>query len=453
MIRSTPLKLTSTLIVIFTLFTLVGFAAAYLVTRGSLEREISADLDQTVQAIRSISEQDEIDERVAEIAASSSPDEMLLRYDVPGQAPVGNLAGPVQVRSGQIVQGDRLPLPKGVAANDYLAWAGDIGAGHLILLVSRDGLDRLGNTFAVVLLLSLTPALLLATLTGGLIARKARRRLDGIGQALEQLTSGQQSARVPLAGKVTDDLGHIARAVNRMAESQEASIEALRQVSADIAHDLKTPIQRVAVLLDRLDDGTLKDAHHETVIAARAETAQIIQTFQTLLQIAQMESGQVRSLFSWVDLTALVSDLSDIYEPSAQESGHRIVMAGRDPVTVEGDRNLLGRLIANLIENGLRHTRAGTITLEIESGDRPRLSIKDEGPGIPEAERERVLRRLYRMERSRTSEGSGLGLSLAAAIAELHGAELTLHDANPGLEVRVCFGGPTSPSTGRAVPA
>ncbi|EMP57360.1 ATPase domain-containing protein [Marinobacter santoriniensis NKSG1] len=448
MLRSTPLKLTSTLIVIFTLFTLSGFGAAYLFTRASVDEEISADLEQTVQAVRSVSEQDEIEERISEIAASTSPADMLLRYDVPGKPPVGTLPASVTVRPDSIVEGNRLPIAGDAAAGSYLAWKGRVGDGDLTLLVGRDGLDELGNTFALVLLWSLIPALLLATVTGGFVARKARDRLDAIESTLKQLTSGQNAARVPLSGDTGDDLGQIATAVNRMAEAQEASIEALRQVSADIAHDLKTPIQRVAVLLDRLDDGTLDDAAQNTVGAAREETAQIIKTFQTLLQIAQMESGQIRSTFSPVDLAALTRDLAEMYEPAACDSGHRINVEADDPVMVTGDRNLLARLIANLIENALRHAPGGTLTLRVVSGPSPELVVADEGPGIPASERERVLRRLYRMERSRTSEGSGLGLSLVAAIADVHDAELTLGDAGPGLEVRVRFGASSTASAG-----
>jgi two-component sensor histidine kinase len=209
---------------------------------------------------------------------------------------------------------------------------------------------------------------------------------------------------VPVARDVVDDLGQIALAVNRMAEAQEASIEALRQVSADIAHDLKTPIQRVAVLLDRLEGTTLTRPAREIIAAARAETAQIVETFRALLQIAQLEGGQARSGLADLDFATLVADLADVYGPASEESGHLLTTAINGPAIVKGDRTLLGRLVANLIENALRHTPPGRVLLHVAGGPSPVLTVTDEGPGIPEAEHERVFRRLYRLERSRTSE-------------------------------------------------
>jgi signal transduction histidine kinase len=439
-LRSTPLRLTGILIVIFAAFTVAGYGAAFLVTRAALTRDVAARLEQTVETIRSIPEQDEIVERAAEIAAGAVAHDILRRYTVPGGPTIGNLREPVEVVSGAIIGHADLPLAEDAVADSYLAWQGAVGRGTLTLLVGRDSLTGLRETFSTVLLLNLVPALLLATVAGTLVARSARDRVEAIRTTLAQLTSGLTGARVPVPRDVADDLGQIALAVNQMAEAQEASIEALRQVSADIAHDLKTPIQRVAVLLDRLEGTTLTGPAREIIAAARAETAQIVETFRALLQIAQLEGGQARSGLADLDFAALVADLADVYGPASEESGHLLTTAIDGPAIVKGDRTLLGRLVANLIENALRHTPPGRILLHLAGGPSPVLTVSDEGPGIPEAERERVFRRLYRLERSRTSEGSGLGLSLVAAIAELHGARLKLGDASPGLIVTVSFG-------------
>ncbi len=308
-LRSTPLRLTGTLIVIFMVFTSTGYAVAFFVTRSALSGDVAARLEQTVEAIRTIPEQDEIVERAAEIAAAADPRDMLLRYVVPGGRTLGNLPEPISIVSGAIVGEAELSSVGQSRADSYLAWQGPVGQGTLTLLVGRDSVVGLGETFSQVLLFSLVPALLIASIVGALVARSARDRVEAIRTTLAQLTSGHHGARVPVPRDVGDDLGQIANAVNRMAEAQQASIEALRQVSADIAHDLRTPIQRVGVLLERLEGDALTGRGRATIAAARAETAQIVETFQALLQIAQLESGQSRMRFTEVDLSALVAGL------------------------------------------------------------------------------------------------------------------------------------------------
>lgn len=438
-LRSTPLRLTGMLIVIFALFALAGYGAAFLITRAALEHDVAERLRQTVEAVASTQEQDEIAERAGEVAATADTREILLRFAVPGAAAIGNLPATVSVASGAVVDEAALPLPEDDKADSYLAWRETVGGGDLTILVGRDSLVGLGETFAHVLVFSLLPALLLATAVGALVARSARDRVEAIRVALARLTSGDNGARVATSGEVRDDLGQIAQAVNRMAQAQEASIESLRQVSADIAHDLRTPIQRVAVFLEKLEDMQLPEAAQDTIAAARRETGQIVATFGSLLQIAQMESGRARQHFTTVDLAALAADLGDVYGPAAEESGHVLTTTASGKALVQGDQTLLGRMVANLIENALRHAPPGQVGLQVTGGASTVLTVSDDGPGIPADERNNVLRRLYRLERSRTSEGSGLGLSLVAAIAELHGATLVLGDAGPGLVVTVTF--------------
>jgi signal transduction histidine kinase len=172
---------------------------------------------------------------------------------------------------------------------------------------------------------------------------------------------------------------------------------------------------------------------------AREELAGITATFQSLLQLAQVEGGQAKARFSPVDLTVLCQTIAEVFEPSAAEHGHTLTLAVPDrPVKIDGDKALLGQMLSNLIENALRHTPQGTdVTLSLTTD--AMLTVADTGPGIPEAEREKVLQRLYRLDRSRHTPGNGLGLSLVEAVASLHGAKVTLADNTPGLRVRVAF--------------
>lgn len=223
-----------------------------------------------------------------------------------------------------------------------------------------------------------------------------------------------------------------------MAEAQEAATEALRQIGPDIAHDLKTPIQCVAVCLERLGTSDLPEEARAELAAVQDETTKIIGTFQPLLQIAQLEGGQGRETFTSVNLAELLTDLAEVYTPAVEETGATLPCEISAPLRVNGNRHLLSRLLANLFENAIRHAPRGPITLRLSGR---RLSVSDRGPGIPSHRRDEVLHRLVHLERSRSTAGSGLGLSMVKAIADLHNAPLTLSDADPGpgLHVTLIF--------------
>ncbi|TMV72309.1 HAMP domain-containing histidine kinase, partial [Thioclava sp. BHET1] len=294
-----------------------------------------------------------------------------------------------------------------------------------------------------VLILSLLPTFIVA-LGGGLwMARRSKQRVERITETLQALSAGDLAARVGDMDRDDDDLYLIGEHVNRMAARQQSATEALRQVSADIAHDLKTPIQRVAVLLNQMEERPdLSPANAALAARAKAEADGIVATFQSLLQIAQIEGGSPKARFTPVDLTDLARTFAEIYEPSAEDKGQELALAlPESSLSVMGDKGLLGQALANLLENALRHTPEGsriTVALAQEAGA-VRLEVRDSGPGIPQEERDKVLRRLYRLERSRTTPGNGLGLALVSVIAELHEAKLTLGDACPGLSVTLDF--------------
>ena len=216
--------------------------------------------------------------------------------------------------------------------------------------------------FLYILLLSVLPTTAIALAAGLIISRRSGRRIEAVGQTLKQLTHGDLSARVKNTAGREDDLSSIAEQVDRMAAAQQSSVNALRQVSADIAHDLKTPIQRVAVLLNRARElPNLPDKLETILDEAGQETTGIVATFQSLLQIAQIEGGSPKNRFQPVDLGALAATFVEVYEPSADESNHRIEsdLPGQGTAIVSGEKGLLGQVLANLIENALRHTPTG----------------------------------------------------------------------------------------------
>jgi signal transduction histidine kinase len=443
-VRSTPLRLTVILIVVFTLASLIGFAAAFLVSRYEADRALHVQVSQEFTGYRLERSQAGLQDRIFAQASVIPRGSLILIYRSDSGQRIANVPRFPQVGEYGILSHEEIDPKDPQLAESYLVVSGRVGQGVLTMARSREQVSELGALFTTIFLLSLLPTLAIAVATGSIIARRARGRVEQIRTTLETLASGNLQARVPDFQGAPDDLSLIGGAVNRMASAQAASVASLRQVSSDIAHDLKTPIQRVSVLLERLDaTGPLSDAQADLVAQARAQSTQIVKTFQSLLQIAQMEGGALQSHFTKLDLARVISGITEIYGPNAEETGHdlRCKTEGAGPFWVRGERNLLGQLAANLIENALRHTPAGaSITLSLhEKAGAVTLTVADTGPGIPEAERENVLRRLYRLERSRTSEGSGLGLSLVAAIADVHGAKLVLGDNAPGLRVSLHF--------------
>ena len=242
-----------------------------------------------------------------------------------------------------------------------------------------------------------------------------------------------------------DDLDRVAEQINGTLDHLQRLIARVDQASTDIAHDLKRPIGRLRQKLDvALRTATGVSEFRRSIIASLEELDGIVDTFEALLRIAQIETGTRRERFRLVDLKSLLTEVADIYGPVADDAGDELVVevSNSDASTVNGDSELLIQLFVNLIENAIRHCPPGTtIRVALESGamSGPRVVVADNGPGIPADQREKVFHRLYRLEKSRSTPGSGLGLSLVAAIAELHGARVNLEDENPGLLVQIDF--------------
>jgi signal transduction histidine kinase len=224
-----------------------------------------------------------------------------------------------------------------------------------------------------------------------------------------------------------------------------ALMENLSQVSNDIAHDLRTPVTHLRHRLERARaDSRTTEEYGVALEAAIAKADEILGLFAALLRIAQIEGGARRAAFQRLDLGALLAQMRELFEPVADEAGHvlQLTVTKEAGAIIRGDRQLLAQLFSNLIENAIVHTPPGTciaLSLGIEDG-RAVARVSDDGPGVPREEHERLFRRLYRREASRTQPGYGLGLSLAAAVAELHGAAIHIRDgAGPGLSVEIAF--------------
>jgi signal transduction histidine kinase len=285
-------------------------------------------------------------------------------------------------------------------------------------------------------------AILLAVAGGALVSRSFLRRTDAMAKACRGIMDGNLKLRLPVRG-TKDELDRLAETINEMLFRIAALMQNLSQVSNDIAHDLRTPVTHLRHRLERAraESKTTED-HGVALEAAIAKADEILGLFTALLRIAQIEGGARRAAFAPLELDALLVQMREIFEPVADEAGHILQLSVTGTAIIRGDRQLLVQLFSNLIENAIVHTPAGTcisLSLTVAEG-RAVVRVSDDGPGVPREEHEKLFRRLYRREASRTQPGYGLGLSLATAIAELHGAAIRILDgAGPGLTVEISF--------------
>jgi len=297
--------------------------------------------------------------------------------------------------------------------------------------------ERALGTFVWVLL-----ATVVIALAGGvLVSRAFLGRMDAITRTCRAIMAGRLSDRIPDRG-TRGEFDQLVRTLNEMLDRIAALMENVQQISSDIAHDLRTPLSRLRNQLELAQaEANSEEDYRQAIGRAIAECETILATFSALLRIGQIDGAAATPPGERVDLSRLIADLADIYAPVAEDGGFVLKTEISPGVQLKGDKALLSQLFANLIENAMNHTPAGsTITVALAAdGGAIVASVRDNGPGIPPEEHERVLRRFYRCERSRSTPGSGLGLSLVAAIARYHGAALALEDNHPGLGVILRF--------------
>lgn len=282
-----------------------------------------------------------------------------------------------------------------------------------------------------------------ALIGGAWLGFGAQRRIGRLETVLGAVAQGNLAVRVPISS-AKDDLDFVGEHVNATVDHLKRAVEALAQVSSDIAHDLKTPIARIQQRIETaLAASQTADDYRATLSEIKNDVSGVITTFEAILRIAQIEGGARKSRFVATDLAEVLTRVMEAYEYVGEDTNHRITLAPlpAEPMIIHGDSQLLTQLFANLIENAIRHTPPGS-RIDVaakRTGSSIEIAVRDNGPGIPKEERENVFRRLYRLDKSRTNPGSGLGLSLVAAITTLHDAQIALEDNQPGLIVRLTF--------------
>ncbi len=311
--------------------------------------------------------------------------------------------------------------------------------GGLRLLVGRDIRERLEIAARIrqSLAWGMAITVALAALGGIVISRAMLRRIEAINQTSRDIMAGSLSRRVPVRG-TGDEFDRLADNLNRMLDRIEALLAGMKEVSDNVAHDLRSPLARLrtrleAVLIDEGDAATYRTAIEATI----AEADGLLMTFNALLGIAQAEAGTPRERFTDVDAATLLADVAELYAPVAEQNGLGLVADASADAVIRGDRDLLFQALANLTDNAIKFSPSGgTVRLDLDRADgRARFTVTDDGPGIPIEARDKVRRRFVRLDQSRSTPGSGLGLSLADAVAGLHDGALVLDDNAPGLRV------------------
>jgi signal transduction histidine kinase len=363
--------------------------------------------------------------------------EIFQLVDAAGAALAGNLGSwPTAGTAPEMVSAIVLRNQRSTPARLYLRPL----AGGGTLIVGRD-LSEQEAVRAVIwrALLAGAGVSLLLTVAGALLFRRGiEGRLGEIRRTAAQIEAGDLSPRVPVTGN--DEFALLNRDINRMLDRIELLMEGIRHVSNAIAHDLRTPLSRIR---GRLDDALrhemtvprLSGAAHDAI----DDIDDLIRLFERLLQIAEAESGMRTRLFERLDLGRIVADIGEMYEASAEDSGIALTVDAPASLYVDGDRNLLASAVASLLDNAIKYAGSGAV-IKVRAGlyhGRASIAVHDNGPGIPDAERDKVTQRFYRLDKSRHLPGNGLGLAIVSTTATSHGGSLVLEDGAPGLVARI----------------
>jgi signal transduction histidine kinase len=304
------------------------------------------------------------------------------------------------------------------------------------LLIGRevDETREISHVVAQALLLGLLPALCLCLLAGAWLSMRAQKRVEDVNRRVQRIIAGNLRERLPHRD-VDEPFSKLAGIVNGMLDEMETMIHALAGVGNDIAHDLRTPLTRARLALERgRTNATTLEQLQAVVDKAVANIDQSLTIITALLRLAQIENSRRSAAFGNVPLHEMLREVCDIYEPIAEDKNINLRVEVGQPLSVRGDRDLLLEAVANLVDNAIKFTpEGGKVALELLRGDHETIvRVTDTGSGITEQEREAVLRRFYRSDKIRNTPGVGLGLSLVAAIVKLHGFRLAIHSGTGG---------------------
>ena len=451
--RTTTFKLTLVYLTVFALFAafLLGYFAF------NTRRLITEQITDTVNAeITGLSEQ----------YRQGGIRQLVLAIDARARRP-GSSLYLVTTFNGDTLAGNVTALPQGLLDSPgwnetgYRRLDETEGAGHrphhalvrvfqlpggFRMLVGRDldERERLHNIVLGAGRWSIAIVIVLGLAGGLFVTRRVLRRVDAMTETSRTIMAGDLGGRLPIAG-TGDELDRLAENLNLMLERIEALMRGMKEVSDNIAHDLKTPLTRLRNRTEEALRMAKSESEYRAALEGTIEESDgLIRTFNALLMIARAESGQAGDSLTEFDAAEIARDIGELYEPLAEQKGLTLKVETEVSAKIRGNRELISQALANLVDNAIKYAEPrerpdGGAPAEIvvraqNEGERILLTVADNGPGIPESDRGRAVERFVRLEQSRSKPGSGLGLSLASAVARLHGGELTLADNNPGLK-------------------
>jgi signal transduction histidine kinase len=464
LLRTTAFRLTLGYLIVFALFAvfLLGYFAFN--TRRLINEQITATVNDELQLLQVQYNQAGIRRLVGAVdVRSRRPGSSLYLVTTPmGEGLAGNVGslepGILESEGWIETAYRRLDEPESAEHNALVRVVRLPGG--IRILVGRD-LDERERMLRIVALAgrwSVAIVIVLGIVGGLWVSRRVLKRVDAMTGTAQTIMAGDLSGRLSVIGS-GDEFDRLALNLNGMLERIESLMRGLKEVTDNIAHDLKTPLTRLRNRCEAALRTASSEAEFRRVLEDTIEESEgLIRTFDALLMIARAESGEVREGMAEFDVAEVARDVSELYEPLAEDKGLTLEVNAKQYAAVKGNRELVSQALANLVDNAIKYAaptvpypppragegagavngeRSGILVTADTERDRIVLTVSDHGPGIPSADRSRVVNRFVRLERSRSLPGSGLGLSLVSAVARLHGGELKLEDNAPGLRARI----------------
>jgi signal transduction histidine kinase len=439
--RSGAVRIALLFLGLFTCAVVAAFAVTYMLVREEIVQHLRLNIIASGDAIAA-----RLARESPELAVSSSSQQRVVAlFSADGTLVFGEPGLPPFIGWHEI-PADNVGLKEDpeYRSEMVLTYGRNVGSQILVVGEGMDIVEDSREALTSGLLWSLAFVVLAGFAGAGMIAWRVDRRLARTEVALTAYASGEMSRRLPIIGS-GDELDRVSISVNVVLDRLAALMETTRQITIDAAHDLKTPMTR---LLHRLAEAEGNSAAEAKAVlrSAASDAKQIITTFDALLRIAEIEAGARRARFDLVNLSDVVETVADAYGPELEQAGQRLDTKIGPNLYVTGDRELLTQAFADLVENAIRHAGKGAAIclMALRQAATVEAMVSDTGPGVPEGDRERVLARFVRLEVSRSTPGTGLGLTLVKAIADLHNARLELSDNGPGLRVTIAFTQPAS---------